>query len=1270
MRNFKSRKSLFFFILLMLSFIITPVLGIGVINNRQLTNSNQNFERALNSCLSQDNKKIAGGTFDPDSYDINKISIYDKSLKDFLNSIPLLKECNPKYVKIVVLFDTETTKQGRINIIRSILEDYQIIYNYNIIPGICINATIFELIQKANLFKSISSIQKIYKSNTYKNPVIIENSINPSALSVSNYDNWWVTAIGADNVGGLDGSGVNVAVLDTGIYDHPDLNYIPSSLTARNFVAEEPGPQNYNDSNGHGTHVAGIIGGNGGASSGKYRGIAPGATLINARAGTASGSLEDVDVIAAIEWCVETAHADIISMSFGGGEPNAYDLMTLAISNASDQGVISVVSAGNSGPGYFTGGSPASGIDAICVGATDRNNKLASFSSWGPTYSYLAYVDIVAPGVNIISTLAPDSVISSEMNYIDNFFDFPGDKDYVPLSGTSMSAPVVSGALAILKQKYPLLTPETARIALLQGAKPLSNETFSMEYGAGLINITASLSFLDSINSTFGNVNQTAIFSPSELPLKPFDLLHFPGDHLKYNITIISGEANTYDITIPTIPSGITAIFDKSQIDFDNASVGFVALDILINKDTPLGNKSFLINLNDTGGALFDSLNVSFNVRLPEFKILMESFHGLNDMDLSPLFDQIGYYEAMNDLIELNISIDYEREHWTPDYDPQSNNSILTEERLAQYDLVVLQNPILPYSSIELSALVDYFNTGGNLLLFGTRYQDITTDNLNNLLNILNVDIQLNEENVISADYNAIGANINTQSVTNFNSPIIFNGVSKFLWYYGNTFTISSKATSIATLNGKTVAASYNGTTYGKGNLITFGSTDWIYYDYNAEDYSQDHSKLLANLIEYFFPNTPYSINIALRSERINNPKLNISVYVKNNTANIPLSSGILNSNLTVEINHPIYSAEMLTMNSLNDGIAYNYTYDLPGTDYRPFTITVNLTIGSIFYIKNSKILYYDPSGIPTINNFNSTESSISRSTTNSISVNLGTPNHNAISYIALFPNSFFSTHKTIYKTLILTGIGNIFSGTFIPTYTDPAGLAIYYLVANRTTSNYINPNSPRRSFIIQNTDPQIRETSSYIKIGTSSIRLDTTHTTDSNYVFSTKQLDEIEFTIDAYDNVYEDSDAELTIFVSLFIGSVIGNAVYLNLIPTTIQSIQLTYVDGKHTGIYTVPKTMTYSTIEGLNEVSTEVNLYDGYVGVFFITVIDSEGGTPDDPTTIFFTISSVTPNEFPIVLILIIVGVILLGIVIIIIIHKKTRKAGVSHKWEDYDS
>jgi hypothetical protein len=838
-------------------------------------------------------------------------------------------------------------------------------------------------------------------------------------------------------------------------------------------------------------------------SDGKYRGIAPGVSLINARAGNASG-LEEGDIVSAIEWSSKPsglggAGADIVSMSFGGGFPYISDLITDAISNAQDSyGVIFVASAGNDGPNYFTGSTPASGIDVISVGASDSDNDLASFSSWGPTFRYLGYPDVVAPGVNIISAEAKDSSISKEERLTGNIFDFSGDADYIPLSGTSMAAPVVSGAIAILKEAFPNLTPETARIALLEGSNKLQSETDDdfLKSGAGLINVSASLNYLSSISP---NYNDTAKVFPDTLPVKPYDLLRFPGDRQKFNLTIISGLANTYDVSVPNNTQGISLNLDKTSIIFSEPGTEFLELDIEVDRDAIPDIKNIQLNLS-IGGKIYDTVDIHLDIAIPEYRILMESFHGLNDWFPDFSFNQMGFYEAMRDIYDLNISIDYGMEYWTPDYNKDTDNSILTEERLAQYDLVLLQTPVLPYSPLEISNLKNYFNNGGNLLFFGTRYQDMVVENINHLFTQLGVNIQINEENIMNDNWEGISTTISSQSITDFNNFSIFNNVGKFQWLYGNSFTVSGNSESIASKDGKTVVAMYNGTQQGKGNILTFGDFHWAYNRYTSQSFIQDHFNLLKNSLEYLLPKDDVSINIDLELERSQNSLVDLSIFMKDQVSETPLKK-LDYDTLNVTVKNGVFIDSIIINDTLsNYGIYFNNSYNLSSPSYIPYSFTVNLTIGSYSYIKSSKMLYYDNSKAPIINSLTSNSASITRATgeTITLNANLDKPTYGSIdALLSIYSFSFFNLEKSVNKSLSLSHFAaNDYRMTFDPQINDPSGYAIFYVIPSN--ENYTNPYSPRQSFQIENNPPEILDANSFLNIdGNQDISFDEIETDD-----------------------------------------------------------------------------------------------------------------------------------------------------------------------------
>ena len=117
---------------------------------------------------------------------------------------------------------------------------------------------------------------------------------------------------------------------------------------------------------------------------------------------------------------------------------------------------------------------------------------------------------------------------------------------------------------------------------------------------------SASLNFLMNVNATYGDVNEIASISPNTLPVKPFDLLNFPGDHQAFNLTILSGKSQTIDIGVPNSVSGLKISLDKSQVIFSNDDVSFVTLDVMIENDAPPGERTFTLNIT-SGSVLYDT---------------------------------------------------------------------------------------------------------------------------------------------------------------------------------------------------------------------------------------------------------------------------------------------------------------------------------------------------------------------------------------------------------------------------------------------------------------------------------------------------------------------------------------------------------------------------------------------------------------------------------------------------------------------------------------
>jgi serine protease AprX len=267
-----------------------------------------------------------------------------------------------------------------------------------------------------------------------------------------------VPKIGAPRVWaetGFRGQGIKVAVVDTGIDEtHPD--FAGRIAASKSFVSSSA-----HDDNGHGTHVAGTIAGSGAKSGGKYVGVAPAASLYIAKVLRANGSGSMSTVMAGIEWAVLEQKVQIINLSLGGsGSCDGTDALSTLVDEAVRQaGVVVCVAAGNEGPDGRTIGSPGCARFVITVGAVDDNDRMARFSSRGPTADGRTKPDIVFPGVGIIAPRAANTRLGTII-----------EEGYIASDGTSMATPHASGIAALMLQANPKLTAEQVKTLMLAGA--------------------------------------------------------------------------------------------------------------------------------------------------------------------------------------------------------------------------------------------------------------------------------------------------------------------------------------------------------------------------------------------------------------------------------------------------------------------------------------------------------------------------------------------------------------------------------------------------------------------------------------------------------------------------------------------------------------------------------------------------------------------------------------------------------------------------------
>lgn len=387
------------------------------------------------------------------------------------------------------------------------------------------------------------------------------------------FSGWWGT--------GLTGKGIGIAMIDSGVQLHQDFKRPVGAkqVIEVEVVGHETGLADYF---GHGTHVAGILYGNGAASSDglsfrTFKGIAPEAQLISIRALSPDGTGYTSDIIAGIDWVIKyksSYNIRVLNLSLGHPVYESYrtDPLCRAVAQAVKKGIVVVVAAGNDGAvgtGFGTITSPGNSPAAVTVGAEDDANTvptnddvLAWYSSKGPSLvDFVVKPDLVAPGTWIVSARAVSSWLDTAHHeltlQVADYKNDPAhatqDGAYYTLSGTSMAAPMVAGTAALMLQKDGSLSPATVKARLMKSA--VKDTRLVFETGAGLLD-------------AYGAVNATGTASNSSSPLAMAagdGFVYIQDTAILWGSTWTQGaiwggdKGKAYGVTLTPVPTAITS---------------------------------------------------------------------------------------------------------------------------------------------------------------------------------------------------------------------------------------------------------------------------------------------------------------------------------------------------------------------------------------------------------------------------------------------------------------------------------------------------------------------------------------------------------------------------------------------------------------------------------------------------------------------------------------------------------------------------------------
>jgi subtilisin family serine protease len=678
----------------------------------------------------------------------------------------------------------------------------------------------------------------------------------------------------------IDGSGSKIAIIDSGI-DSTHDDFGSRVVYEKSFVSKTYGystDEDVNDFHGHGTHVAGIAAG----ASASFTGVAYNADLYNLKAADMAGYSTQESLLEAIDEAInQNVHIISISLGYSNLSPwDSDDMLTIAIDHAVDLGIFVVVSAGNDGSEgeYGSITSPASAHKAFSVGATNGSSNIVSFSSRGPSIDFQIDPDIVAPGYQIIAPLASGSVL--EYAY-ESFVEIELG-DYISLSGTSMAAPVVSGAIALLKQQFPSANPLAIRAALQESATEMNGESMYVQ-GSGFLNVSYASSLLQDSEKN-GEFEIISSLPRADKSIEFIEQVIFPGDKTQIGISFSVGTGGTITWNISDEIKKFVNI-DLNNSILNNSGYLHRLLNISIPLLTPPG--TYLGNVTYTFKDVTYFLPIKFNIEQPEANIYLYS--------QSPHQDDSSFY---NYRLLSNILA-------KKGFDLNDYPSTITWNNLSNNDILVISDLESPLSTREINHIYEFHNRNGSILLITSAYPYFNPDPYFKLAEKLEIPIDF-ENRIDIINYTDDGRErvpnpVQGVDISWDQENPLFNDVDQLFLSFGTAFSVNQSNKYVkhlvnvhsGTSNDFFAVAGYE--PQGKGKILVLGNEHWIY---SSSLRLENGENFIKNAFNWLKPIENLVVNSRITSSR----SLEIFAYSLSSQMNLFTDIEFGNGSTTVNI--------------------------------------------------------------------------------------------------------------------------------------------------------------------------------------------------------------------------------------------------------------------------------------------------------------------------------------------------------------------------------